>query len=59
MPPAAEYRTSGESGLAAVQASPAGAYDVILLDICMPHMDGYQVAEHIRYRTYRTSDPAM
>jgi CheY-like chemotaxis protein len=41
-------RTNGESAVATVCGSDAGTYHVMLLDICMPHMDGYQVAQLIR-----------
>ena len=38
----------GEIALSMLQAKPVGYYDVILMDIQMPHMNGYQAAEAIR-----------
>jgi hypothetical protein len=47
-------RTNGESAVATVCGSDPGTYHVMLLDICMPHMDGYQVAQLIRLVPYHT-----
>ena len=38
------------SGPAALQAAEAGPFDVILLDIGLPRMDGYEVARRLRAR---------
>jgi len=35
-------------GVTALSAAAHQAPDVVLLDIAMPHMDGFQVAEHLR-----------
>jgi CheY-like chemotaxis protein len=35
-------------GEAALQKAPAKPPDVVLLDICMPGMDGYEVARQLR-----------
>ena len=37
-----------ENGRVAMQMLQTGRYDVLLLDIEMPRMDGYAVAEHVR-----------
>ena len=43
-----EAAGDGEIALSMLQAKPVGYYDVILMDIQMPHMNGYQVSEAIR-----------
>lgn len=43
-----EAAGDGEIALSMLQAKPVGYYDVILMDIQMPHMNGYQAAEAIR-----------
>jgi len=37
-----------EDGQQALEMLEAGSYDVVLLDIIMPGMDGYQVLERIK-----------
>ncbi len=41
---------SADGGLAALQLLEHEAFDVLLLDVAMPEMDGFRVAEHIRER---------
>ena len=43
-----ELATDGASALSMLKNAPAGYYDLILMDIQMPHMNGYQAARAIR-----------
>ena len=38
----------GEEALNKFKASPAGTYDIVLMDVLMPKMDGYQSSQAIR-----------
>lgn len=38
----------GEKVVSMLQESPVGYYDLILMDIQMPHRNGYEAAEYIR-----------
>ena len=43
-----EVASDGAIALSMLKEAPAGYYDVILMDIQMPHMNGYQASEAIR-----------
>ena len=43
-----ELATDGASAQSMLKNAPAGYYDLILMDIQMPHMNGYQAARAIR-----------
>lgn len=43
-----ELATDGVSALSMLKNAPVGYYDLVLMDIQMPHMNGYQAARAIR-----------
>ncbi|MXG88659.1 hybrid sensor histidine kinase/response regulator [Nocardioides flavescens] len=50
---------TADDGLAAIEAARAGGFDAILMDVQMPHMDGYTATERIRAGEAGTRRPII
>lgn len=51
--------TTAEDGLVALKELEKSAPDLILLDLTMPHMDGYAFVEELRQRGLQSSIPII
>jgi DNA-binding response OmpR family regulator len=51
--------TAVSNGVAALEAAEARAPAVAVLDVSMPHLDGYETARRLRERTATASVPIM